>query len=216
MLKLPKTQYASYFRLGAGLVIIALLTALSGLWHFQSETSASVTNKPNLALVGHKKSSGSAANSLAPAADTGQSAASALQQPSSSKISQVAGDTTAKTYSNSTAPASVSGSNASTPQTNQIYAGLTVDGTYKGRVQLSTGSTQCDLLTQALAQSIISSLDMRYSSQYGTEAVYVIDDIGDPGSVWWTYKVNGTAPPYGCQYVTVHNNDSVSWQYVKN
>jgi hypothetical protein len=56
---------------------------------------------------------------------------------------------------------------------------------------------------------------MRYNSQWGTEGVYVVNGIGDPNVVWWTYTVNGSAPPYGCGYVTVHDGDSVNWRYVK-
>ena len=92
---------------------------------------------------------------------------------------------------------------------------LRINGSYKGSLNLSSGSNQCQVLSKALASGIIASLDMRYYAQYGSQAVYMIDGVGDSNSVWWTYTVNGRSPPLGCSQVQVGNNDDVNWQYIK-
>jgi hypothetical protein len=111
-------------------------------------------------------------------------------------------------------PGNTSTANAPAPTT-PIEVSLTINDTYAGKVALPDGKNQCDVLQEALADNIINSLDMRYSSQYKTYAVYVINGVGDSGSVWWTYKVNGISPPLGCANVKAHDGDSVTWEYVK-
>ena len=96
-----------------------------------------------------------------------------------------------------------------------VTASLSVNGVTKGSVELASGSNQCSVLTQGLSAGLISDLDMRYSSQYGTQAVYVIDGVGDSKNIWWTFTVNGKSPPYGCSKISVNNGDSVNWKYVK-
>jgi hypothetical protein len=92
---------------------------------------------------------------------------------------------------------------------------LSVNGAAKGSVSLVSGSNHCNVLTAALSAGLISSLDMRYSSQYNTQAVYKINGQGDANNIWWTFRVNGASPPYGCSRLLVKNGDQVNWQYVR-
>jgi hypothetical protein len=222
----PLGSFGSFGLLVAGLIIVTLLTALSGLWEYQYElahqppavqsaaqvSAATKTTLPNLSDAGEKTVAArvvSANNQLPSLAST------KLDSPSHvtySQANQAASIATAA----STPTASQPTTNTAPVQPVTISLTLSINGQAKGLVKLATGSDQCDVLTQALADGLISSLDMVYDSPYNTEAVYVIDGIGDPGSVWWTYTVNGSSPPYGCAHVTVHNGDSVNWQYVKN
>ncbi len=203
--------------LTAGLVIITLLTTLSGLWHYQYELAHQSSNiqGKNAKAVAQTVSGGSAkAGSTSRQSDSqlvnSTNTGSSVPRPATKRsVNQSAGTSPA-----ASGPAGNQSANA-VPQSAAISLTLSVNGKSKGLVKLAAGSNQCNVLSQALAANLISSLDMRYSSEYGTQAVYVIDRIGDPGAVWWTYKVNGTAPPYGCAYITAHNGDSVNWQYVK-
>lgn len=103
----------------------------------------------------------------------------------------------------------------SKPEPATITVSLTINDTFKGNVSLTEGSSQCDVLQQALADGLIGSLDMRYSSRYKTFGVYIIDGIGGNNAVWWTYKVNDKSPPVGCSSVKAHDGDSVLWEYQK-
>lgn len=96
-----------------------------------------------------------------------------------------------------------------------ITVSLNIDDTLQGQVTVPANSNQCDVLTHALADGTINNLDMRYSPQYKTNAVYVINNVGDPGAVWWTYKVNGKSPPLGCSNTKVQRGDQIKWEYVK-
>jgi hypothetical protein len=215
--------------LAIGLTVVTLVTALSGLWEYQYElahqaspASAQLVSA-NFKKTAHNSSySSDGSGQTVPATDFGngrQSPTLALVSPKPASSRQVASSNDNQTTS-TTSPASPAVTsqppNSVVPQLATVSLTLSINGQSKGLVKLVAGSNQCAVLTQALNDGLISSLDMRYSSQYNTEAVYVIDGIGDPGSIWWTYKVNGTAPPYGCAYVTVHDGDSVNWQYVKN
>lgn len=218
-----KNQLPPIGLLAAGLTVITLLTALSGLVNYSHDLAAEPAAKLSVAAAAQKSIPGVAGKNQGTAAATnGSSGASA--PASSGKSSPAATGSAHATTGKSAAPAgsasSSGGSAASQPaptgaaaQSSTVSVALSVNGSGKGTVKLSAGSNQCDVLTQALAGGVISSLTMQYYPQYGSEAVYVIDGIGDPGTVRWTYTVNGSPPPYGCSLVTAHNGDSVNWQY---
>ncbi len=212
-----KQHIAVLAPLGAGLLIMLLLTTLGGLWHYQNELDHQTLSKTltdstkaaiqqaasKSAVVSSAQGSGNAASS-ANTSGTAITTVTNSGKPAAAKANTNSGSYTASSGTAMTAAPSI------------ISLNLSIDSQVKGMVMVTAGSSQCNVLSQALAEGVISSLDMRYSSQYGTEGVYVIDGLGDPGTVWWTYKVNGTPPPYGCSYTTAHNGDSVNWQYVKS
>lgn len=205
MLQKAKNQLSQYAPLVFGLVIIALVTALGGLWHYKYEVAS---QKPaGQSVAGAKPNKLISASQASVASVSAKKSDPIVSKTGPSSLGQGATATIATT--SGIAPVSAI-------QSSKISVSLSVNGTLKGSVSLPAGSNQCDILSLALANGIIGSLDMRYSAQYQTQAVYVIDGIGDPGTVWWTYKVNGKAPPYGCGAMTAHDGDQVSWQYVKN
>ena len=112
-------------------------------------------------------------------------------------------------------PASNSKTNPKNTQPVTASVALSVNGVAKGSVSLTQGSNHCNVLSAALNPGLISSLDMRYSSQYNTNAVYKINGQGDANNIWWTFRVNGASPPYGCSRLLVKNGDQVNWQYVR-
>lgn len=81
-------------------------------------------------------------------------------------------------------------------------------------VAVPESASHCDVLTYALNDGKLSSLNMRYDSTMETYAVYQINGIGKENSVWWTYKVNGQSPNQGCSYIKANDNDSVIWEYI--
>lgn len=206
--------------LGAGLLIITLVTALGGIWQYGGQLNQQLSAKPQ-APAAQLAASHSGATTKS-AAGSGPGTTTTSPSPSG-------GQTSTTTYGiiNSPASTQTGGTSAATGSSSNydqsdattrtvISVRLNVDGRGAGTVKLTSGSDQCDVLSQALAEGVISNLDMRYDSQLHTEGVYVINGIGSPDTVWWTYTVNGQAPPYGCSYVTAHNGDSVNWQYVKS
>lgn len=212
-----KRQLHVFAPLGAGLLIITMVTALGGLWNYQNELNDQLSAKPQAVITGlslanqtqHKPDSGTAAGSASGgAAGPGQATGNDSSLMSGSVAVPVGTSAPAQKSSND-GPAAISPSSV-------ISVSLSVDGRAQGSVKMPSGSNQCDVLSQALAEGVISSLDMRYISQYGTEGVYVINGLGDPDTVWWTYTVNGTPPPYGCGYMPARNGDSVNWQYIKS
>lgn len=112
------------------------------------------------------------------------------------------------------APEPTSIPTTSTPQNFKIS--LTINGSSVGSIDVSQGANQCDVLSQALSQGKIQSLNMRYNNDLGTNAVYQINGIGKENSVWWTFKVNGQSPNQGCSYIKVGDNDNVEWSYIGN
>lgn len=220
-----KNQLPPTGLLAAGLVVVTLLTALSGLWNYNHELTGQPPAKLSVATNAQKAIPGVLGKTSAPAAAvtglTGPTAGTAFSatSPSAASSSRPApGKSAVPSPSSSTAPAATStapnqlSSGAAAPAST-VSVALSVNSSAKGRVQLAAGSNQCDVLTQAQANGLISGLLMVYYSQYGSEAVYKIDGIGDPGTVGWTYTVNGVPPPYGCSLVPAHNGDSVNWQY---
>lgn len=95
--------------------------------------------------------------------------------------------------------------------TNQINVSINGHSTFI--VSVNKTADQCDVLTKALQDGKITSLNMRYENAYKTYAVYQINGIGQETQVWWTYAVNGKNPPLGCSLVKTNNNDKVIWTY---
>jgi hypothetical protein len=96
----------------------------------------------------------------------------------------------------------------------QIAVSVSIDGAAVFVVNLDEGKNQCDVLTQALRNGQITSLDMPYNASLGSFGVEQINGLGRSGQVWWAYKVNGKSPPYGCSHVVARNQDGVKWTYV--
>lgn len=197
-----------------------MVTALGGMWQYQNELDGKLGARPQVAAIGLASAHGTAGGgTTAGSGSTSSPAQSKTGTGSGTARGIIRSGAAQSGGSGKAAPASAapaaSYDQPAAPQT-VIAVSLSINGHAKGSVKLTSGSTQCDVLSQALAEGVISSLDMRYISQYGTEGVYVIDGMGDPGVVWWTYQVNGHAPPYGCGYTTAHDGDSVNWQYVKS
>ena len=100
------------------------------------------------------------------------------------------------------------------PQKSQYQVSLSVNGGGSLSVVVPEDANQCDVLTKALEQGKIPSLNMRYDQSYKTNAVYQINGIGKENSVWWVYKVNGQSPSQGCSYIKANNGDNVEWKYI--
>lgn len=189
-------------------IIITLLTTVGGILHYGHEIQANseaqvaaAVKKADSPVTDDKTAAGSNPT-------TRNTSAGSSSRTSNNNQSDITTATKTSSYHSSGA--------SSTTKHSYIKVSLSVNGHLKGSVTLLTTANQCDVLKQAYADGLISSLDMRYNSQYKTYGVYVIDGIGDSSSVWWTYKVNGSSPPYGCSYMSVHNGDSVNWQYIKS
>ncbi|KKP51283.1 MAG: hypothetical protein UR42_C0018G0001 [Candidatus Roizmanbacteria bacterium GW2011_GWA2_33_33] len=105
---------------------------------------------------------------------------------------------------------------ASAKEGQGLKVSLSIGGSSVGTIDLSNGVNQCDVLSQALSQGKIQSLNMRYNNDLGTNAVYQINSVGKENSVWWTFKVNGQSPSQGCSYIKVNNADNVEWDYLGN
>ena len=97
-------------------------------------------------------------------------------------------------------------------QINQIN--VSINNSLNFTLDIEDGANQCDVLSKALADGKISSLNMKYDGNLGTYAVYQINGIGKETSVWWTYTVNGQSPDQGCSFIKTKNNDSVEWKYI--
>lgn len=116
--------------------------------------------------------------------------------------------TTVTTTTSSTSQQNTTNSNQEKKVNLSINGGSSLD------VKISEGINQCDVLTNALSQGKIQSLNMRYDNSLGSYAVYQINGIGQTNSVWWTYKVNGQSPSQGCSFVRANANDSIEWKYI--
>ena len=90
---------------------------------------------------------------------------------------------------------------------------VSVNGTPSFTVLVNEGANQCDVLVKALEQNKITQLNMRYSSNYQSNAVYQINNIGKENSVWWVYKVNGVSVTKGCSFIKTNKGDSILWEY---
>ena len=215
-----KSQLPPTGLLAAGLVVVTLLTALSGLWNYNHDLASQPAIKLTVGASRPTAIAGTANNNpgLAAAGGAPGSVTGTAPGKSSSVAANGSRATTGKSSTSSSTSTGGTATNSqptgSATQPSTIDVALSVNGSAKGQVQLTAGSNQCDVLSQALTEGIISSLGMRYYSQENSEFVYMINGIGNSGSTTggWQYTVNGYYPP-GCSLVTAHNGDSVNWQY---
>ena len=203
-----KQHVHPFVLLGASLAAVLLLTAFAGIWHHNYELShqtqkSSEVAAEKLAVMGAVDTP-TLSQDIAVSTDTAPTGQK-TPSPNAAKALQ-----NAQPAQN---PAATNPPQAPAPTT--ITVKLSVNDTYKGDVTLLQTSNQCDVLQKALESGVISSLDMRYSSQYKTYAVYAIEGQGDSAAIWWTYTLNGKSPPYGCSGTKVASNDLVNWKYVK-
>lgn len=209
-----KIQLSPNILLVGGLVILTLVTTLGGLWHYQYELGHSTQLSTTGSAATHAKTNTGATSAA------GSSVADAIQQQvSNTKTSKTSASSNSSSTSDSSTAATQAQSQTSAnpiPTVQKVSLSLSVNGAAKGTVTLPSGDTQCQVLSEALADGLISDLNMRYSSEYGTNAVYVINGQGDPDVINWTYTVNRKLPPYGCSKVTAHDGDVVNWQYIKS
>lgn len=208
MLQTVLKQRAHPFALlASGLLVIALATTLSGLWHHEYEL-AHQTKQTDVAI----EPQAPPINDQAVTVQTQSPQNSATPQVFTP--SKVAGQQT-QSQSNPSAASAVMPQNAPSVPPANVQVSFNVNDVRKGMVSVPLGSTQCDVIRTAYDTGLIASLDMRYSTQYKTYAVYVVDGVGDSGAIWWTYAVNGKSPPYGCGGTKAVDGDSVNWKYVK-
>lgn len=97
--------------------------------------------------------------------------------------------------------------------TPQLNVKLSINDSAAANVTVPQGANQCDVLTAALAQGVLSSLQMYYNSTYKTYGVYIINGQGSHDVVWWAYTVNDRSPPVGCSNVQVSGGDNINWEY---
>lgn len=206
-----KRRVHPYVLLAAGLTVATLVTVLSGLWHHNYELSHQIKSS-GLPTVTAQPAQAASVGLTVETQPTTSSANPQAFSPSNRTSSN------AQTQADSGQVAAASSPNpqapAPAPQTSAEVS-LSVNGNFKGKVAVLSGSSQCAVLQKAFDTGVISNLDMRYSTQYKTYAVYVIDGVGDSSAIWWTYTVNGKSPPYGCSGMKVADGDLVNWKYVK-
>lgn len=135
-------------------------------------------------------------------------------QTPSSTSSGISTTKSLSTSSSSTSPSTSSPTQPATQsQPSSVMVTLDVDSKLAGDVKVAASANQCDVLTDALVQEIISSLDMRYFSNLASYGVFVINGQGNSDEVWWTYSVNGKSPPVGCSEMGVSDGETINWQY---
>lgn len=103
---------------------------------------------------------------------------------------------------------------APSPAIQKIHVTVSIDGGAPFSLAIEQGKNHCEVLSQALQEGQLRSLNMQYNSAFSSYAVYEINGLGREGQVWWTYLVNDKSPPMGCSHSIVENNDRVQWQYV--
>ncbi len=195
----------------SGLVVVGLLTAEAGILHYGSElksyetASAETLKEQKEQLTQNYK-------------DANKKASASQASPNDSPNRYINGSSYAA-GANSGGPggpasSTSSGSSSVHSKISYVKVFLSVNGSPKGSVSLKSTANQCQVLTQAKAQGVISSLVMKYNESLNSYGVYVIDGIGRTDQVYWTYTVNGKPPPLGCSYVTVHGGDSINWRYI--
>ena len=185
-----------------GLGILLLVTSLPGVAYY------------NQTLRG--KDYSQSKNQESKKSNSTQSNKELINSPTSSNSVMSSDNVEPKSSAGPTATVNNSsgGSISNSPQQN-IQVTLYINNVNKGQIYLNSGMSQCQVLSQALQQGAIQSLDMRYSEQYNTMAVYVINGLGEANEIWWAYRVNGKPPPFGCSKMIVQNGDQVVWSYVK-
>lgn len=105
---------------------------------------------------------------------------------------------------------------APTKKEQSVKVSLSVNGSPVGQIDMKSNQNHCDVLSEALSQKKIKSLDMRYNKDFKTSVVYLINGIGKKDSVWWGFKINSKSPDQGCSYINVKNGDSSDWSYLGN
>lgn len=119
--------------------------------------------------------------------------------------------TVSPTPSPSSKPTSTSSPEVHTAS--KIQVNLSING--QGfDLSLEPGKNQCEVLSEALAQGKIQSLNMKYDENLKSYAIYQINEIGKENSVWWVYEVNGQSPSQGCSYIKANNGDQIKWRYI--
>ena len=187
----------------AGIAVLMLVTILGGLLHYKQDVGDKHVRYSSHVQTARPTGSVNANNPV-------------QSQPAVSTSPAKVGASTRPNPTTADLPPTANQSTPAATPAASLEVSLSINGQSKGLVRLAAGNNNCSVLTQALSNGQIQSLDMRYSTEYKTEAVYVIDGIGDSAAVWWTYKVNGKLPPYGCAATSVHDGDVINWQYVKN
>jgi len=91
---------------------------------------------------------------------------------------------------------------------------VSITGISGFELSIAQGANHCDVLSTALSQGKISSLNMKYDENLKTYAIYQINGLGKENSVWWVYEVNGQSPSQGCSYIKVNNGDKIEWKYI--
>ena len=91
---------------------------------------------------------------------------------------------------------------------------VSITGISSFDLSITQGANHCDVLSKALSQGKISSLNMKYDDNLKTYAIYQINGLGKDNSVWWVYEVNGKSPSQGCSLVKVNNGDKIEWKYI--
>lgn len=100
------------------------------------------------------------------------------------------------------------------PDPNTFTVSLKINNQPAASVTVPLGSNQCDVLTRALEQGVIQSLNMRWDEDKQTYGVYQINGVGDPNKVTWVYEVNRTSPFKGCSHITANANDTIHWKHL--
>lgn len=196
--------------LGVSLFAVMAITAWGGLLHHRYELSHQARTAPAAITAVETENNLVAIQVSAQPADI-EANSSPKTQTTHSKEHQV----TPTPPGNNTNPAPAPTPPLAVPQPTSVTISLYVNDSFKGSLTLPSTATQCDALSRALEAGLIQSLDMRYSPQYKTYAVYQINDQGDSGVIWWVYTVNGKSPPYGCSATKVQQGDAVNWDYIK-
>lgn len=112
-----------------------------------------------------------------------------------------------------TSTASNTPTNTPAPQVATRQVNLSINGSGVGSVTVNEGANHCDVLSKAVEQGKISSLNMKFDENYGSYGVYQINGIGKDNAVWWVFKVNGASPNQGCSHIKVNNGETAEWEY---
>jgi hypothetical protein len=196
----------------SGLMIVGLLTAIGGIVDYSNQLNSS--QAANTEILKQQTAE------LTEDTKKAESRTSGEQDSSTGYSSNTNGPAGPNSYTTSSAaiagdhPSAAAGSSNSNTKTSYVKVFLSVNGSPKGSLTLKNTANQCQVLSQAKAQGLISSLDMRYNKGLNSYGVYIIEGIGRTDQVYWTYAVNGKPPPFGCSYIRVHNGDSINWEYI--
>lgn len=194
------------------LILIALITLgiISGILAFHSWQTDNRLKNTQAVVEGVKLDIKSeeveTSNKVAPPTSLTSTKSTSTPKPTSIPAPLQSSSSTGQ-VSNSPAP-----TQTSTTAFEQIN--LSINGSSSFNVTVSKDSNQCDVLSKALEQGKISSLNMRYDKTYETYAVYQINGMGKENSVWWVYTVNDQSPSQGCSYIKTNSGDNIEWKYI--